>query len=331
MSKESEWLRRYKAGQPTPPARNPQHPDAQTAVKTTSKTVETKETPEPTKATRGFLDVAGMDSLKQLIRQGFINVLKNPERAALYGVKVPNVLLYGPAGCGKTFFAEKVAEEVGINFMKVSPDDLSSIYIHGTQQKIGEIFKKAENNAPTLIFLDEFDCMVPHRSTDPNRQHQTDEVDEFLTVLNNSADRGIYVMAATNHPENIDGSVLRTGRIDEKIYVPMPDEATRESLFRMELSRRPNADIDYARLASLTNGYNCSDITYIISTAALGKFNASVSDKTAEPCPITQTDIEQIISRTSPSVSEKDLRAIERVHEDFAPRDKQKKHSMGFR
>ena len=102
--------------------------------------------PQSQKKGRGFSDIAGMDGLKQMVTEGFINVLRHPERAEAYGIKPPAMLFYGPAGCGKTFVAEKVAEELGIHFMKIVPDDLACTWVHGTQQKIGELFRKAEKN-----------------------------------------------------------------------------------------------------------------------------------------------------------------------------------------
>lgn len=158
------------------------------------------------KVGKGFDDVAGMTQLKELVLEGFINVLKNKECADAYGIKPPSLLFYGPAGCGKTYFAEKVAEELGINFMKVVPDDLACTWIHGTQQKIGELFRKAERKAPTLIFFDEFDAMVPKRSENDANQAYNGDVNEFLCMLNSASERGIYVLAATNHPERIDKS-----------------------------------------------------------------------------------------------------------------------------
>lgn len=327
MSKEVEWLRRMKHAQAVEmPVENP----VGSRKAAPCGPIE-PDSPEPQndKAGKGFSQVAGMDNLKSLVQEGFINVLKNPALAARYSVSVPNLLLYGPAGCGKTFFAERIAEEVGINFMKVSPDDLSCIYVHGTQQKIGELFRKAEQNAPTLMFLDEFDCMVPKRSGDANHQYQTDEVDEFLTMLGDTASRGIYVVAATNHPENIDSCILRTGRIDEKIYVPMPDRETRESLFRLELKSRPAAeDIDYSSLSAQTEGFNCSDISYIVKTAARQKFNAAIQSSAEEL--IGQQDLEGIISDMVPSVNEKDLRAMEDVHRMFASRSQRQAKRIGF-
>ena len=314
MSKEIEWLRKMKgnSGNGTIPANG----DIREFL---SETANTSPADRQGSSKTGFDAVAGMDSLKSLIREGFINVLKHPRQAELYGVSIPNILLYGPAGCGKTYFAERMAEEVNINFMKISPDDLSSIYVHGTQQKIGELFKKAEQKAPVLLFFDEFDCMVPQRTSDVNKQYQTDEVDEFLTMLNNTAKRGIYVVAATNRPQNIDSSVLRNGRMDEKIYIPMPDKETRASLFRHELDTRPiSGNVNYCALADLTNGYNCSDISHIVKTAARKKFNLAIASSVNEA--IRQEDLEEAILHTIPSVSETDIRAFERVKRDFTPR-----------
>lgn len=152
---EKEWLRRICGGQPAV-GPNPvpvKEAEYKSAIKKTSKG-------------RGFGDIVGMNELKEFVTEGFINVLKNPKCAEVYGIKPPSMLFYGPAGCGKTFFAEKMAEEVGIHFMKIVPDDLACTWVHGTQQKIGEVFRDAERKTPTLLFFDEFDAMVPKRSGD---------------------------------------------------------------------------------------------------------------------------------------------------------------------
>ena len=191
---EREWLRkqaRLKVAEQ----------EKQKAPERTEAKAETKKAEK--KHGNGFDDVAGMEELKQLVREGFINVLNNQECAKAFGIRPPSLLFYGPAGCGKTFFAEKIAEEVGISFMKVVPDDIASSYVHGTQRLIGEVFSKAECKAPTLIFFDEFDAMVPCRSSS-DKNYQNGEVNEFLCMLNNAAEKGIYVLAATNHPEMID-------------------------------------------------------------------------------------------------------------------------------
>ena len=275
---EKEWLRKMTGGKPV-----------QAEVEKMSTTAVAKADDKPVaKATRnGFKDVAGMDDLKQLVTEGFINVLNNRECAKAFGVTPPSLLFYGPAGCGKTFFAEKVAEEVGVNFIKVVPDDIASTLVHGTQEKIGALF---------------------------------------------AAEKGIYVLAATNHPERIDRAVLRTGRIDELIYVDMPDFDARESLFKLTLSKLPTAeDIDYARLADMTKGYNCSDISYIIKTASRKMFNASIQEKDKPYKVITQALLEEAILHKSPSVSSRDLREYERLRCEFSPKDKEcKRQAIGF-
>lgn len=319
---EKEWLRKLTTGKEAVKEEDavPHRAAAKTEVK------------EPTpKRNNGFKDVAGMDELKQVVMEGFINVLNNRECAKVFGITPPSMLFYGPAGCGKTYFAEKIAEEVGINFMKIVPDDLASTLVHGTQEKIGEVFRKAERKAPTLIFFDEFDAMVPRRSND-DRNYQNGEVNEFLCMLNNAAERGIYVLAATNHPERIDRAVLRTGRFDEIVYVDMPDGKARESLFRLELSKLPTEEnIDFRRLSDLTKGYNCSDISYIVKVASRKMFNASIKEKDQPYKVITQALLEESISHKSPSVTSRELKEFERVRGEFSPKDENcKQVTIGF-
>lgn len=321
---EREWILRMKGKAGKPVAEKM----AEVPAREVGASAVAASAPVAKKVGNGFADVAGMDELKRMVTEGFINVLNHRECAEAYGIRPPSLLFYGPTGCGKTFFAEKIAEEVGINFMKVLPDDIASTLVHGTQEKIGELFRKAESKAPTLMFFDEFDAMVPRRSND-DRNYQNGEVNEFLCMLNNAADRGVYVLAATNHPERIDKAVLRTGRIDEMIYVDMPDRAARESLFRLALSKLPaDDDIDYVQLAVLTGGYNCSDIDYIVKTASRKMFNESIRNESLPYKKITQRLLETMISSCRPSVSSRDLREYERIRSEFSPN--KGRHTIGF-
>ena len=322
-SAEKEWLKKVQAGKPDT-ASSEEKKEQQSSTSTIGSTTVKKQK-------RGFKDVAGMEELKTLITESFINVLNNREIAQAYGILPPSLMFYGPAGCGKTFFAEKVAEEVGVNFMKVVPDDIASKWIHGTQEKIAEVFRKAERNAPTLLFFDEFDAMVPVR-TGEDRHNQNNEVNEFLCMMNNASEKGIYIIAATNHPENIDKAALRTGRIDELIYIDMPDKASRESSFRLSLSKLPaSEDIDYEKLADMTFGYNCSDISYIVKLASRKMFNESIAHKDQPHKLITQVQLEEAIKHKAPSVSPRDLREYERVRSEFSPKDEGRKRvTIGF-
>ena len=129
-----------------------------------------------------------MKQLKDTITAEVIEPLLDPQSAESYGIEPPNgVLFYGPPGCGKTFFAECLSEEVGFNFIKVSPSDVGSVYIHGTQEKIRKLFDEARENAPTILFLDEIDAMIPNRGEQGVSTHQSGEVkDRKSTRLNSS-------------------------------------------------------------------------------------------------------------------------------------------------
>lgn len=271
----------------------------------------------------GFKDIAGMDQLKQMLTQKVIFILKDKEKAAKYKLLPPNgMLFYGPPGCGKSFFAEKFAEETGFNFMLVKASDLGSIYVHGSQGKIADLFKKAEESKPTIICFDEFDAFVPNRSN-KGAEHQAGEVNEFLSQLNNCAQRGIFVIATSNRPDMIDPAVLRTGRIDKLVYIPMPDKEARSEMFKLHLSGRPCSDINSERLAELTDGYIASDIAYIVNDAAMG---AAFNDQ-----PITQQLLEEIISSVHPSISKDVINSYETLHQKMEDVDnRNKRPKIGF-
>ena len=271
----------------------------------------------------GFKDIAGMDGLKQMLTQKVIFILKDKEKAARYKLLPPNgMLFYGPPGCGKSFFAEKFAEETGFNFMLVKASDLGSIYVHGSQGKIADLFKKAEESKPTIICFDEFDAFVPNRSN-KGAEHQAGEVNEFLSQLNNCAQRGIFVIATSNRPDMIDPAVLRTGRIDKLVYVPMPDQDARKEMFKLHLNGRPCSEIDAERLAELTDGYIASDIAYIVNDAAMG---AAFSDK-----PISQELLEATINSIHPSISKEVVNSYENLRQKMEDVDaRNKRPKIGF-
>ena len=271
----------------------------------------------------GFKDIAGMNHLKQMLTQKVIFILKDKEKAAKYKLLPPNgMLFYGPPGCGKSFFAEKFAEETGFNFMLVKASDLGSIYVHGSQGKIADLFKKAEESKPTIICFDEFDAFVPNRSN-KGAEHQAGEVNEFLSQLNNCAQRGIFVIATSNRPDMIDPAVLRTGRIDKMVYIPMPDKEARSEMFKLHLNGRPCDEIDTEHLADLTDGYIASDIAYIVNDAAM---SAAFNDQ-----PITQQLLEEIISSVHPSISKDVINSYENLHQKMEDVDnRNKRPKIGF-
>ena len=187
------------------------------------------------KELRGFAKVAGMKELKDELYNDVIDLLNDDEGAKEYEISIPNgMLLYGPPRCGKTFFAECFAEEVGFNFLQLKPSDIKSKYINETEEKIGAIFKEASEKAPTIIFIDEIDAVVPSRDGKLH-QMQAAPVNEFLTQLNNCGEQGIFVIGTTNYPQGIDPAILGAGRMDIKVFVPVPDFDARKAMFELYL------------------------------------------------------------------------------------------------
>ena len=225
----------------------------------------------------GFNDVAGMESLKAELTNRVIWILRDREKAKKYRLMPPNgMILYGPPGCGKTFFAQKFAEESQFNFILVNGSDLGSIYVHGTQGKIADLFKEAAKKAPSIICFDEFDSFVPSRGSEA-ASHRPEEVNEFLGQLNNCSEKGIFVIGTTNRLDMIDHAILRKGRMDLHIEIPAPDARTRSLIFKIHLKDRPlDANIDYDELADKTENYAASDIAFIVNDAAM---NAALADK----------------------------------------------------
>lgn len=244
-------------------------PDAGTKPQTHDEAVST--TVQIKKKTGGgFADVAGMQTLKDELTKRVIWVLRDKEKAEKYRLTPPNgMILYGPPGCGKTYFAEKFAEEAQFNFTMVSGSDLGSTYMHGTQGKIANLFKDAEKKAPVILCFDEFDSFVPARgSSDANQRGE--EVNEFLAQLNNCSKRGIFVIGTTNRIELIDPAILRKGRMDLHVEIPAPDAETRASIFQLHLRERPVAeDVNAQELAGLTENYAAADIAFIVNEAAM--------------------------------------------------------------
>lgn len=218
----------------------------------------------------GFADVAGMDDIKAMLQQKVLFLLKNPEKAQKYKLTPPNgMLLYGPPGCGKTFFAEKFAEEASLNYIFIKASDVGSTYIHGSQGKIAQLFSEAESKAPSVICFDEFDAMVPKRSSGEASALINPEVNEFLSQMNNCSQRGIFVIGTTNQRELIDPAVLRTGRMDIHVEIGAPDKSTRKKMFDLYLKERPCMGVDTEKLADMTENYSSSDISFIVNDAAL--------------------------------------------------------------
>lgn len=255
----------------------------------------------------GFAAVAGMEELKQQMREEVIEPLHNPEEYHRYGVTIPNgMLLYGPPGCGKTFFAKHFAEEVGFNFMCITPATLKSRYVNATQENIAKMFKEAEENAPTVIFIDEMNELVPNRDDRNVHEMSRSAVNEMLAQMDRTGEKGIFIIGATNYPNMIDPAILRAGRLDKKYYIGVPDIEARMALFRLYLNKRPyDFGLDYHQLADMTQGYVSADIQLIVNDASRNALR--------QHSKITMELLKVAITNTAPSLSNNELRKYERI------------------
>ena len=292
-------------------------------------TVETdKLKSSPVKKGKGFSAIAGMSHLKDQLQNDVINVIEKPEEYKKHNLGLPNgMLLYGPPGCGKTFFAERFAEEAGYNFIRVITSDIASIYVHGSQEKIGKLFKDAREQAPTILYFDELDAMVPSREKTDN-QSQSGEVNEFLSQLDNIGDSGVFVIGSTNKPDSIDKAVLRAGRLEKWFYIPPPDFEARKAMFELYLKDRPlDFGIDFDRLATLTEHYVSSDIKLLIDESS----RKTIRDKTKR---ISMDTLEFTIKHQKPTVSLSELRKYEgirrKIEEDIEEDNLDDRPRIGF-
>jgi transitional endoplasmic reticulum ATPase len=251
---------------------------------------------------KGLDCVAGMHALKAKLISDVINPLANPEKYKKFKVSIPNgILLFGPPGCGKTFIVRKLAEELGYNFIELKHSDVGSPYIHESANIISKTFNLAKSNAPSIIFIDELSGIVPDvKNLGMGSMYKEEEVDEFLMQFNNSADAGVLVVGATNYPDRIDSRILRSGRMDKLIFVPPPDFEARKELFKMSLTGRPyEENIDYEKLAKLTDYYVSSDIELICDEAARLAVEVDI--------PINEDMIMKVLSRINPSITKDEL------------------------
>ncbi|MDA8972695.1 ATP-binding protein, partial [bacterium] len=246
-------------------------------------------------------------TLKDLIQLDVIDALNEKERYAEYGLTIPNgMLLYGPPGCGKTFFAERMAEEIGFNFYQIKPSDIQSKWVNASQENIKKLFDDAREHAPSIIFIDELDALVPNRNNTSVNQMNKSAVNEFLAQMNNSGEDGIFIIGATNRPNSIDPAILRAGRLDKIIYLPPPDFEARQLMFKLYLKDRPKElGLDYSELATATANFVSSDIKFLCDEASRKALKLK--------CRISKEILLETIQSNRPSISMAELNSYKEI------------------
>ena len=216
-------------------------------------------------------DIGGLEDVKQSLKEAIEWPLTMSENFAKLGITPPKgILLYGPPGCGKTNLAKAIASESNANFISVKGPELHSMWFGESERKVRELFKRAKQVAPTIIFFDEIDALVPRRSTGRGEDATERIVAQLLSEMSGLEDlKDVVVIAATNRPDMLDTALLRPGRFDRLILVPPPDEKTRLKILELKTKNIPLKGVDIKRLAKETEGYSGADLESLAREAAM--------------------------------------------------------------
>ncbi|MBT2531170.1 tetratricopeptide repeat protein [Arthrobacter sp. ISL-48] len=248
-------------------------------------------------------DVGGLETVKKRLSESFLEPMRNPEVARAFGKSLRGgLLLYGPPGCGKTFMARAVAGELGASFLTATLTDIFDKYIGESEKNLHEIFQAARRAAPAVLFLDEIDAVGTKRSNlSGGAGWMRQVVNQLLLELDSmSADNdGLFVLAATNHPWDIDNALLRPGRLDRMLLVLPPDRPAREAILKHHFASRPIAGIDLKKIAARTEDFSGADLEHVVTTAAEKAMMESLRRGTIQP--VSMQHVNEALKEIRPS------------------------------
>ena len=251
-------------------------------------------------------DVGGLEELKEELREAIEWPIKHKEAFEYVDVETPKgILLHGPPGTGKTLIAKALAKMTESNFISIKGPELLSKWVGESEKGVREIFRKARQAAPCIIFLDEVDALVPRRSGGDSGSHVTENVvSQILTEIDGLEElHNVLIVGATNRLDIVDEALLRPGRFDRIIEVPNPDVKGREQIFRIHTKKKPLADdVNISKLVELTEGFSGAEIAAVANRAAITALKRYVSGKSKniKEIKVTQQDLLDSINKVKP-------------------------------
>ncbi|MGA1822193.1 MAG: CDC48 family AAA ATPase [Thermoplasmatota archaeon] len=273
--------------------------------------------------------IGGLEEVKQKLREAIEWPIMHPESFNRMGIKPPKgVLLFGPPGTGKTLLAKAVATETKANFISIKGPEVLSKWVGDSEKAVREIFKKAKQVAPSIVFLDEIDAIAPIRSSASNNNVSERMVNQLLTSMDGIEDtEGVVVLGATNRPDILDHALLRSGRFDRLLFIGPPDREARLRILTIHTKDMPLAkSIDLSDIAERTEGYTGADLEGICREAGLIALRSSLTAKNVE-----QSHFEEAMKEVRPSVDESTLKAYKRMLEEWKGGiDKKEKTDKGL-
>lgn len=246
-------------------------------------------------------DVGGMEQVKKRLNMAFLAPLKNPEIRKMYGKSLKGgMLLYGPPGCGKTFIARALAGELGATFMSVGLSDVLDMWLGESERKLHEIFEAARRKAPAVLFFDEIDALGLKRSHLKHSGGRT-IINQLLAEMDSigNDNKNVFILAATNHPWDVDTALRRPGRFDRLSLVLPPDVAAREQILEYHQRDRPVANLELQQLAQQTDHFSGADLAHLVESAVEYAMHDSI--ETGEVRPVTMADFKNALPEISPS------------------------------